>query len=64
MLFGLTTMCSTFASSVFSPALSYISVQYGISSEVAILGISLFVLGYVSRVATERRARIILWTLY
>lgn len=42
-LYGSTTMCSTFASSVFSPALPYVATQYGISSEVAVLGISLFV---------------------
>jgi DHA1 family multidrug resistance protein-like MFS transporter len=47
MLFGLTTMCSTFASSVFSPATAYVSRQYGISTEVGILGISLFIAGYV-----------------
>jgi MFS transporter, DHA1 family, multidrug resistance protein len=47
MLFGFTTMCSTFASSVFSPATSYVARQYGISTEVAILGLSLFIAGYV-----------------
>ena len=47
MLFGMTTMCSTFASSVYSPAVTYVAAEYGISSEVAILGLSLFVLGYV-----------------
>ncbi|CAD6588223.1 MAG: hypothetical protein CYPHOPRED_004316 [Cyphobasidiales sp. Tagirdzhanova-0007] len=46
-LYGMTTMSSTFASSVFSPALPYIAKQYGISSEASVLGISLFVLGYV-----------------
>ncbi|EIN08811.1 MFS general substrate transporter [Punctularia strigosozonata HHB-11173 SS5] len=47
MLYGLTTMCSTFASSVFSPATELISQQYGISTEVAILGLALFIAGYV-----------------
>ncbi|KZO98541.1 MFS general substrate transporter [Calocera viscosa TUFC12733] len=47
MLFGMTTMCSTFASSVFSPAVGYVSAEYGTSSEVAILGISLFIAGYI-----------------
>ncbi|KZT61632.1 MFS general substrate transporter [Calocera cornea HHB12733] len=47
MLFGLTTMCSTFASSVFSPAVTYVGAEYGVSSEVAILGISLFIAGYI-----------------
>ncbi len=45
MLYGLCTMCSTFASSVFSSASKYIQNEFGISQEVAILGISLFVLG-------------------
>jgi hypothetical protein len=47
MLFGFTTMCSTFASSVFSPTTSFVARQYGISTEVAILGVSLFVAGYI-----------------
>jgi MFS transporter, DHA1 family, multidrug resistance protein len=40
-------MCSTFASSVFSPAVNYLGQEYGVSSEVALLGISLFIAGYV-----------------
>lgn len=40
-------MCSTFASSVFSPALQYVARDYGISQEVAILGLSLFIIGFV-----------------
>ena len=47
MLLGMTTMCSTFASSALSPALPYIAEEYGISREVAVLGISLFVAGYI-----------------
>lgn len=47
MLFGLSTMSSTFASSVYSPAIPYVGREFGISSEVGVLGISLFVLGYV-----------------
>ncbi|EJD48787.1 MFS general substrate transporter [Auricularia subglabra TFB-10046 SS5] len=47
LLFGLTTMCSTFASSVFSPASTYIARQYGISQEVSILGIAIFIAGYI-----------------
>ncbi|GAA5867110.1 hypothetical protein JCM8547_006242 [Rhodosporidiobolus lusitaniae] len=46
-LLGGTTMCSTFASSVFSSALPYVAAQYGVSEEVATLGTSLFILGYV-----------------
>ncbi|KAK4687592.1 MFS transporter, DHA1 family, multidrug resistance protein, partial [Tremellales sp. Uapishka_1] len=47
ILYGLSTMCATFASSVFSSASSYYAAEYGITDEVAILGVSLFVLGYV-----------------
>lgn len=46
MLYGLTTFCSTFASSVFSPAINYVAAEFDISREVAVLGISTFVLGY------------------
>ena len=53
-LYGMTTMCSTFASSVYSPALTYVAAEYGISQEVAILGISLFVLGYVPGMCTSK----------
>lgn len=38
---------STFASSVFSPAFKYISVDYDVSTEVVTLGVSLFVAGYI-----------------
>ncbi|GAA6019837.1 hypothetical protein JCM10207_003716 [Rhodosporidiobolus poonsookiae] len=44
---GATTMSSTFASSVFSSALPYVAEQYNVSEEVATLGVSLFILGYV-----------------
>ncbi|KIM78033.1 hypothetical protein PILCRDRAFT_76019 [Piloderma croceum F 1598] len=47
MLFGLTTMCSTFASSVFSPAFRFIAKEYNVSTEVVTLGLSLFVIGFV-----------------
>ncbi|EIM92287.1 MFS general substrate transporter [Stereum hirsutum FP-91666 SS1] len=47
VLFGMITMCSTFASSIFSSASNDVSEQYGVSTEVTILGLSLFVLGYV-----------------
>lgn len=45
ILYGLSTMCATFASSVFSSASSYYADEYGITQEVAVLGVSLFVLG-------------------
>lgn len=47
LLFGITTMCSTFASSVFSPASLYVARQYGISSEISVLGVAIFIAGYV-----------------
>jgi hypothetical protein len=45
MLYGLCTMSATFASSVFSSADRYVQAEFGIGNEVAILGLSLFVLG-------------------
>ncbi|KAJ9105426.1 hypothetical protein QFC21_001797 [Naganishia friedmannii] len=47
MLFGTTTMCSTFASSVFSSASPYIQEEFGVGRQVVVLGISLFIGGYV-----------------
>ncbi|ORY31964.1 major facilitator superfamily domain-containing protein [Naematelia encephala] len=45
-LLGFTTMSATFASSIFSSASPYVAKQYGISSEVGILGLSLYLLGF------------------
>ncbi|WWC85578.1 uncharacterized protein L201_000442 [Kwoniella dendrophila CBS 6074] len=47
LLYGATTMCATFASSIFSAASPFIAKQYGISQVVSILGLSLFLLGFV-----------------
>jgi MFS family permease len=47
MLFGTTTMCSTFASSVFSSASPYISEQFKVGRQVTVLGVSLFIAGYI-----------------
>ncbi|KAF8494535.1 major facilitator superfamily domain-containing protein [Gautieria morchelliformis] len=47
MLFGMTTMCSTFASSVYSPGIKYIARDFDTSSQVATLGISLYILGFI-----------------
>jgi DHA1 family multidrug resistance protein-like MFS transporter len=47
MLFGTTTMCSTFASSVFSSASPYISEEFHVGRQVTVLGISLFIAGYI-----------------
>jgi len=43
---GLMTFVVTFASSVFSSATMVTSMQFGVSSEVMILGVALFVLGF------------------
>ncbi|GFZ43771.1 Uncharacterized MFS-type transporter [Saitozyma sp. JCM 24511] len=47
LMYGSTTMCATFASSIFSSASSFVAAQFGISTEVSILGLSLFLLGFV-----------------
>lgn len=44
-LYGLTTMATTFASSVFSPAIEQVSSEFHISQEVSTLGLSLFLAG-------------------
>lgn len=45
-MLGLMTISVTFASSVFSTAISPTSLQFGVSREVMVLGTSLFVLGF------------------
>lgn len=45
VLYGLTTMCSTIASGIYSPAIHSISEELGVSLDVAQLGTGLFVLG-------------------
>lgn len=49
---GVMTLTVTFASSVFSTATKAVSEEFGISTEVATLGTSLFVLGYALGVCT------------
>lgn len=46
LLYGLTTMGATWASSVYSPALIDISIQYDVGSEVGVLGLSFLLLGF------------------
>jgi DHA1 family multidrug resistance protein-like MFS transporter len=46
VMLSLTTFVVTFASSVFSSALRFVAVEFGISDEVATLGTSLFVVGF------------------
>lgn len=46
MMLGLMTICVTFGSSVFSTATKQTGKKFGVSSEVMVLGVSLFVLGF------------------
>ncbi|CZR56685.1 probable MFS multidrug transporter [Phialocephala subalpina] len=46
LLYGLTTMGSTWASSVYAPAITQISTQYHVGNEVGLLGLSFLLLGF------------------
>ncbi|KAJ5521077.1 Major facilitator superfamily domain general substrate transporter [Penicillium fimorum] len=46
VMLGLMTVCVTFASSVFSTATKQTAKKFGVSTEVMVLGVSLFVLGF------------------
>ncbi|KAI9848414.1 MAG: hypothetical protein M1837_000209 [Sclerophora amabilis] len=46
LLYGLTTMGATWASSVYSPAVNQISLQFHVGTEVSLLGLSLLLLGF------------------
>ncbi|KAJ5431721.1 hypothetical protein N7445_008219 [Penicillium cf. griseofulvum] len=46
MMLGMMTICVTFGSSVFSTTTKPTAKKFGVSSEVMVLGISLFVLGF------------------
>src|SRR5271170_632855 len=46
VLYGFTTMGSTWASSVFSPGIGQIAEQFNVSTEVATLGLALLLLGF------------------
>jgi hypothetical protein len=46
LLYGLTTMGSTWASSVYSPAIGQISKQYEVGEEVGLLGLSFLLMGF------------------
>ncbi|KAL8720455.1 MAG: hypothetical protein Q9225_002680 [Loekoesia sp. 1 TL-2023] len=46
VLYGFTTMGSTFASSVYSPAVNQISKQYHVGTEVSLLGLGVFLVGF------------------
>ncbi|KAL7272661.1 hypothetical protein RUND412_004519 [Rhizina undulata] len=43
---GYTTLIAAFGSAVYSPAISEVSVHFGVSVEVSILGLSFYVLGF------------------
>ncbi|CAG9980625.1 unnamed protein product [Clonostachys byssicola] len=47
-MLGYTTMTSAFTSSIFSSATAAVAVQYGVSSEVGLLGTSFYVLGFAT----------------
>ena len=47
-MLGYTTMTAAFASSIFSPATPAVAAEFGVSSEVGLLGVSLFVLGFAT----------------
>jgi hypothetical protein len=47
LLYGLTTAGSTWASSVYAPATAQIAEEFGVSETVSILGLTLFLFGYV-----------------
>ncbi|MCJ1310303.1 hypothetical protein MMC25_003965 [Agyrium rufum] len=46
LLYGFTTMGSTFASSSYSPAIDIVAEQYHVSTEVSTLGLSFLLLGF------------------
>jgi DHA1 family multidrug resistance protein-like MFS transporter len=48
VLLAYTTLVSTFTSSIFSTATTEISAIYGVSAEVSLLGLSLYVLGFAT----------------
>lgn len=45
-ILGGTTFITSFASGIYSPAISTIAKDYGVASEVAMLGVTLYVLGF------------------
>ncbi|KAI0392529.1 major facilitator superfamily domain-containing protein [Xylariaceae sp. FL0594] len=47
-MLGYTTVTAAFASSLFSAATPYVAKEFGVSSEVGILGVSLFVAGFAT----------------
>ncbi|KAK3170969.1 hypothetical protein OEA41_003053 [Lepraria neglecta] len=48
VILGYTTLTAAFASSIFSAATAAVAEQFGVSTEVGILGLSLYVLGFAT----------------
>ena len=48
IILGYTTLTAAFASSIFSAATAAVAAQFGVSTEVGILGLSLYVLGFAT----------------
>jgi DHA1 family multidrug resistance protein-like MFS transporter len=48
LMLGFTTLTAAFASSIFSAAIRPVSAEFGVSTEVGILGVSLYVLGFAT----------------
>ncbi|KAH6845601.1 major facilitator superfamily domain-containing protein [Chaetomium sp. MPI-CAGE-AT-0009] len=46
LLYGLVTMSATWASSCYSPGTAQVAAEFGVSSQVAVLGTSLFLVGF------------------
>ncbi|KAL6715036.1 hypothetical protein ACLMJK_007297 [Lecanora helva] len=48
VILGYTTLTAAFASSIFSAATAQVALQFGVSTEVGLLGLSLYVLGFAT----------------
>lgn len=48
VMLGFTTMTAAFGSSIFSAATGAVAVEFGVSSEVSLLGVSFYVLGFAT----------------
>ena len=48
VILGYTTLTAAFASSIFSAATGAVALQFGVSTEVGLLGLSLYVLGFAT----------------
>jgi DHA1 family multidrug resistance protein-like MFS transporter len=48
VVLGYVTLTAAFGSSIFSTAIGTVAVKFGVSQEVGILGVSLYVLGFAT----------------